>query len=47
MIGMQSGGEGSAQTFAVLAGMSETGPHALAEDLALEAGVLQFSAIRQ
>jgi hypothetical protein len=26
LIGMQGGGEGSAQTFTVLAGMSETGP---------------------
>ena len=33
---MQGGGEGSAQTFAVLAGMSETGPHALPKDLAFE-----------
>ena len=38
LIGMQSGGKGSAQTFAVLSGMGETSPNALAQDLALELG---------
>jgi hypothetical protein len=47
MIGVEGGGNGSAQAFAVLPGMGQSSPHALAKDFALEGGVLPRTAIRR